>query len=156
VSLWTDRDLVVLQALLNARDPDLRDGYLSLGHGRARTALEVELPDAQIYDSLLVLRDAGYVEFDVQLETGPGAHYTQLAVTGAGMQALGQWPVFDAVTSPETVALLLERLAPEAPTEEETANLRRAAAYVREMAPAAFRSLATGAVSALIRAHLGL
>jgi hypothetical protein len=154
--LWTDRDLVVLQALLDARDPDVREGYLSLGHGRASTALEVELSDAEIYDSLLILRDAGYVDFDVHLESGPGAHYTQLAVTGAGMQALGQWPLFDAATSPETVALLLERLAPEAPTEDETTNLRRAAAYVRGMAPATFRSLATGALSALIRAHVGL
>jgi hypothetical protein len=129
---------------------------LTIGHGRGGDALGIDLDDAAIYESLLVLREAGYVDYQVELESGPGAHFMQLAVSGGGMQALGEWPLFDAATSPETIALMLEHLAPEAPTDEETANMRRAAAYVRSMAPAAFRSLATGAISAVIRAHLGL
>jgi hypothetical protein len=36
MTLWTGRDLPVLEALLNTSDTDVRDGYLSLGHGRAR------------------------------------------------------------------------------------------------------------------------
>jgi hypothetical protein len=51
---------------------------------------------------------------------------------------------------------MLEHLAPEAPTEEESTNLRRAADHIRGTAPATFRSLAASAISALIRAHLGL
>jgi hypothetical protein len=156
VSVWTDRDLLVLQALTEAPDTDVREGYLSIGHGRGREALGIDLDDAAIHDALLTLRDAGYVSFELQLETGPGAHFTYLAITGAGMQALGQWPLFDAATSPLTIALMLEHLAPEAPTEEESTNLRRAAEYVRGVAPATFRSLAAGAMSAIIRAHLGL
>jgi hypothetical protein len=156
MTVWSDRDLPVLLALTQPPDPQVREGYLSIGHGRGSEALGVDLDDAVIYDAMLTLGDAGYIDFDVQLETGPGAHFTHLAVTGGGMQALGQWPLFDAATSPETIALMLEHLAPEAPTEEESTNLRRAADYIRGMAPATFRSLAASAISALIRAHLGL
>jgi hypothetical protein len=156
MSVWTDRDLLVLEALTQAPDTDVREGYLSIGHGRGREALGIELDDAAIHDALLTLRDAGYVGFELQLETGPGAHLTHLAITGGGLQALGQWPLFDAATSPETIALMLEHLAPEAPSEDESMNLRRAAQYVRGMAPTTFRSLAAGAMSAMIRAHLGL
>jgi hypothetical protein len=101
------------------------------------------------------LRDAGYVDFDIQLDLG-GAGLTELAVTGEGLRALGEWPLVEAVASPETIALLLEQLAPEAASEEESANMRRAARYLRGLAPATFRSLATGVAAAIIRAHIGL
>ena len=156
MSVWTDRDLPVLVALTAPSDEYIRDGYLTLGHGRGGDSLGLDLSDDVIHDSLLTLRDAGYVDFELEYETGPGAHLTHLAVTGAGYQALGEWPLFDAVTSPETIALLLEELAPEAPTEEETTNMQRAARYVRTLAPPVFRQFVTGAVAAVIRAHLGL
>lgn len=92
----------------------------------------------------------------IQLETGPGAHFTQLAMTGGGYQALGEWPLFDEITSPETLARLLEHLAEEAPTEEETQNMRRAAGYVRSVGGDAFRRFVVGAMAALIRAQVGL
>jgi hypothetical protein len=45
-------------------------------------------------------------------------------VTGAGKQALGLWPRFDALGSPAELAAVLEALAEEAPTEEERSNLK--------------------------------
>jgi hypothetical protein len=156
LSVWTDRDLPVLQALAAAPDEAVREGFLELGHGQGAEALGLDLDDALIHDSLLTLREAGYVDFEVGYSMGPGAHTTQLAVMGAGMQALGEWPLVEAAASPETIALLLEQLAPEAPSEEESANMKRAATYVRGLAPATFRSLATGVAAAIIRAHVGL
>ncbi len=87
---------------------------------------------------------------------GPGAHLTRVAVSGAGYQALGEWPLFDEITSPETMALLLEHLADEAPTEEETANMRHAARYVRSLGGETIRRFITGAIAAVIRGQLGL
>jgi hypothetical protein len=156
MTVWTERDLPVLEALSAPDDEHLRLGYLTIGHGRGAEALGITHSDDAIYDSLLTLRDAGYVDFDMQLETGPGAHFTQLALTGAGYQALGEWPLFDEITSPETMALLLEHLAEEAPTEEETQNMRRAARYVRSLGGDAFRRFVVGAMAALIRAQVGL
>lgn len=89
-------------------------------------------------------------------KTGPGAHFNQLAITGGGYQALGEWPLFDEITSPETMARLLEHLAEEAPTEEETQNMRRAARYVRSLGADAFRRFVVGAMAAMIRAQVGL
>lgn len=82
-----------------------------------------------------------YVEFRVQHETGPGAHFTQLAVTGRGQQALGEWPLFDTIASPETLALFSERFSEEAPTDEEAENMRRAARYIRTLSGATLRAL---------------
>ena len=59
---------------------------------------------------------------------------THFQVTGRGQQALGEWPLFDQIASPETLALLLERLAEEAPSDEEANNLRKAATYARSLA----------------------
>lgn len=156
MSVWTERDLPVLASLTTASDEHVRMGHLSIGHGRGGSALNIELADDAIYDSLLTLRDAGYVAFDVQLETGPGAHFDHLAITGAGLQALGEWPLFDQVASPQTVSLLLERLADEAPTEEESANMRRSARYVSGLGSDVLQRLVVGATSALIRAQIGL
>lgn len=155
MTVWTERDLPVLEALANPPDEHLRLGYLSIGHGRGAEALGVDLSDDAIYDSLLTLRNAGYVDFDMQLETGPGAHFTQLAIAGGGYQALGEWPLFDEISSPETMARLLEHLAEEAPTEE-TQNMHRAARYVHSLGGDAFRRFVVGAMAELIRAQVGL
>jgi hypothetical protein len=102
------------------------------------------------------LNDLGYVDGQVQYETGPGALFTHLRVTGRGQQALGEWPLFDEIASPATLALFLERLAEEAPTDEEASNLRRAAGYVRGLAVPALRAAAVGALAHVARAYLGL
>ena len=154
MSVWTERDLPVLEALTNAPTEETRHGFLSLGDG-AGESLGLELDDAVIHDALLTLRDADYLAFEIGYESGGGAMITHLAITGPGMQALGEWPLFDAATSPATIALLLEQLAPEAPSEQESTNLRKAAGYIGKLAPATFRQLAVGAVTAAVKAQMG-
>ncbi len=156
MTVWEQRDLPVLQTLATSDDVYLRDGYAFLGHGRGKELFRLELSDGEIHDAMLTLADAGYVEFDVTYETGPGALFTNVAVTGRGEQALGQWPLFDTIVSPETLALMLERLALEAPTEEEATNMRRAASYVRTVSAATLRAFFVGATASLVRGSLGL
>lgn len=153
MTVWTERDLPVLQAIASADDDHLREGFLFIGGETDQLGLGMEPLDA--IDSVLTLRDAGYLTFRDAQETfgNPNLHLTGLAVTGAGMQALGEWPSFDAVATPELLAALLERLAPEAPTADETTATRAAAGYVRSVAPGVLRSVVTGTVSALLRSH---
>jgi hypothetical protein len=99
--------------------------------------------------------DAGYVDANLFLETGPGASFTSLRVTGRGLQALGEWPLFDEIASPATLAALLERLAEEAPTNEEASNMRVAAEYVGSLGESLVRSVATGALAQLARTMIG-
>jgi hypothetical protein len=153
VTVWERRDLPVLRALASSDDDNLRHGFLDLTNDNP---LGLELDAGEIHDAILALGDAGYVDGDVQYETGPGALFTRLRVTGRGQQALGEWPLFDEIASPNTLALLLERLAEEAPTDEEAENLRRAARYVRSLGAASLRSLAIAALSQLAKAGLGL
>ena len=153
---WTNRALPILEALRDPQDPHVRDGYLSLGRGRAEKNLRVELTDDAAYDTLLQLADAGYIEYkDVSLETGGGAHISGLHVTGRGMQVLGEWPRFEALVSPLTLAALLETLAEYAPPAE-AAQMKRAADFVRRVGGPALRSLVFGVGSQLARGALGL
>ena len=80
----------------------------------------------------------------------------RLAEVGFVGRFYTQWPLFDEITSPETIARLLEHLAEEAPTQDETQNMRRAAHYVRSLGGDAFRRFVVGAVAAVIRAQVGL
>jgi len=99
------------------------------------------------------LGDAEYIEGELQHEGGRSALITHFQVTGRGEQALGEWPLFDQLASPDTLALLLERLAEEAPSDEEARNLRRAASYARGVAGSALRSAAIAALAHVARAH---
>lgn len=74
-------------------------------------------------------------------------------VTGAGKQAVGLWPRFDALGSPGELAAILEALAEDAATEEERFNLRRAAAAVRRSAPALIKAGLVGALSAVAKSQ---
>jgi hypothetical protein len=139
VTLWERRDFPVLRALVDLDDENVRAGYLSLSGDSKTGALGLELSDAEIHDSLLTLREADYVHFELHPESGFGAGITRLQVTGAGFQALGEWPFFTEAT-PATLAALLERFADEAPTEEEGENARRAAQYVRGVSGDAFKA----------------
>ncbi len=82
--------------------------------------------------------------------------WTNFLVTGAGKQALGLWPRFDALGSPGELADILDALADNAPTEEQASNLKRAAAAVRRAAPGVVRGLAVAGLSAGARAVLGM
>jgi hypothetical protein len=154
VSVWTDRDLPVLRAVAGPASKPARNRLLFVGGSNAREALGVELDDAVILDSLLILRDADYVHFLTEPGGGSDTFLKDFEVTGSGLQVLGEWPLFDAVASPETIDLVLEHLAPEAPTPEETTELRRAATYVRTIAPTVLQKLVVGATTALLKQHL--
>jgi len=119
------------------------------------TKLGLDLAGGEFHDAILTLRDAGYVEGDLSYAGGPTAHFAGLYVTGRGLQALGEWPLFDEIASPDTLALLLERFAEEAPIGD-AANLRRAAQYARRLGAASLRSAAVGALAHVARIGLGL
>jgi hypothetical protein len=153
VTVWEQRDLVVLRALTTSDDENLRHGFLQTDEPRV---LGLDLSAGELHDAILALADVNYVEGDVQYASGPSAMFTHLRVTGRGQQALGQWPLFDEISSPETLALLLERLADGAPTDEEADSLRRAAGYARTLGGASLRAAAVAVISQLAKAGLGL
>src|SRR4249920_1220216 len=106
MTVWEDRDLPVLQALASSGDEDLRQGSLYLSDEEERP-LGLDLSFEEAHDAVLTLEDANYVEGDRQHESGRSLLYTHFRVTGHGHQALGEWPLFDEIASPETLALLL-------------------------------------------------
>jgi hypothetical protein len=153
---WTDRALPVLRALEAPSDRNLRDGFLSLGRGRAEKNLGIELSDDAAHDTILQLSDAGYVEFKkLGYETGGGAHFSGLHITGRGLQVLGEWPRFEVIVSPLTLAALLDALAEYAPADE-AREMKRAASFVRGIAATTLKSLAIGAGSQLLKGVLGI
>lgn len=142
---------------LAASDDHLRQGFLHLSPHYEEPILGLDLTAGDVHDAVLALHDVGYVEINrLQYESGPGAMFTGLRVTGRGQQALGEWPLFDEIAAPETLAALLERLAEEAPTQEEEENLRRAARYARSLGAASLRAATIGVLSQLAKAGLGL
>ena len=156
MTLWAERDEPVLRYLVEA-PPRARILVTYQGREEPHDGLP-QLSHAQFHAAVEVLHDAGYVDSaDATASIGMGrVSWTLFQVTGAGKQALGLWPRFDALGAPGELAALLEALADEAPTEEEETNLRKAAGVVRKTAPAAVRQLLTGALSAYARSHLGL
>jgi len=156
MTVWERRDFPVLKALATSEDENVKSGFLSVHAGMQSEYLGLDFDGAEIHDAILALLDVGYVEVtDVRPETGPGMMFLGLRVTGRGQQALGEWPLFDEIASPETLAALLERLAEEAPTDEEAENMRTAANYVRSVGGGALRALATGALAQAARIALG-
>lgn len=155
MTLWESRDLPLLQAADDPANEQIQRHYFQVGQGMAATAFKVDMSEDDIYAGLVALRDAGYVQFRESRSGGAHATVTQFAVTGAGMQMLGEWPRFESIVSPITLAAFLERLAEEAPTAEEESAARSAAGYVRGLAQGVLQSLATGVASALLRGALG-
>ena len=154
---WTDRAVPVLRAIQSPLDSQFdQSRILSLDRGRAEKSLGVALSDDVVYDTILQLGDAGYVEYnDITLHHPAGAHIMGLRLTGRGMQVLGEWPRFELLVSPLTFAALLDALADFAP-EEEARAMRRASEIVKKMAAATLRSLVLGAGGQLARNALGL
>lgn len=155
MSLWEHRDKPVLAYLL-ALPP--RDGMLWIDTRSEHPRPDYpQLSDGDFYLSVLTLHDAGYVTWTRTEADGSGTrHFQDFMVTGAGKQALGLWPRFDALGSPGELAAVLEALAEDAATEEERSNLRRAAGAVRKSAPSLVKAALTGALSAGVRATLGI
>ena len=154
MTVWERRDLPVLQALATSDDENVRQGHLHLS--AEERPLGLDLATEEVYDAVLTLMDANFVEGNLHHEGGSSALITRFQVTGRGQQALGEWPLFDQLASPETLALLLERLGEEAPSDEEARNLRRAATYARGLAASTLRAAAIAAVAHVARDHLGL
>jgi hypothetical protein len=152
VTVWERRDLPVLKALATSNDENLRHGFLSV----ADNALGLDLTAGELHDAIFALNDVQFVEGEVGYESGPSAHFTHLTVTGRGQQALGEWPLFDELTSPETLALFLERLADEASTDEEADSMRRAARYARSLGAGTLRAAIIGVLAQLAKAAMGL
>jgi hypothetical protein len=155
MTVWEQRDFPVLRALATSDDENLRHGFLSLDQAEGNT-LGLGLSAGEFHDAMLALNDVDYIEGEVQYSGGPSAMFTHLRVTGRGQQALGEWPLFDEIASPETLALLLERLAEEAPTDEEADNMRRAARYARSLGAGTLRAVIVGVVVQLAKAGMGL
>lgn len=149
------RDLPVLRALADTDDENILQGHLHLSADN-ESPLGLDLTIEEIYDAVLTLSDAGYVEGQLQHEGGRSVLLSRFQITGRGYQALGEWPLFDELASPQTLALLLERLADEAPTREEASNFRRAARYVGGLTASTLRSAAIGALAHVARVHFGL
>jgi hypothetical protein len=83
------------------------------------------LTQAQAYVAVETLRDGRYLAADHgKWSSGGGFTITRIQVTGAGKQALGLWPRFDALGSPAELADILDALADHAPTGEEASNLK--------------------------------
>ena len=155
MTIWERRDYPVLRALADSRDESVRAGHLDLNASRERGTLGLDLSDSEIHDALLTLGEADYVNFQLHPESGFGALFTHLQVTEAGYQALGEWPFFTEVT-PATLAELLERFAAEAPSEEEAANARHAADYVRRLSGDAFKAAVRTMIAESIKAGVRL
>ena len=153
MNAWERRDLPVLAALANTEDQHVRSGYLDIS--LAQKTLGLDLTNSEIHDAVLTLGDAGYVGYDIGYETGNGGLFTQLKVTGRGKQALGDWPLFTEVT-PMTLAALLDRLADEAPTDQEADNAHQAATYIRSLPVAALKAVMRTVLVEGTKASLGL
>jgi hypothetical protein len=150
VTTWERRDLPVLRAV--AEKGVVEAGMLSLI--RDGRTLGLDLDDNETHLALLALRDAGYVDAEVTY-TGGGATFTRFLVTGRGLRALGDWPLFSPL-SPATLAALLERVADEAPTDDEATAVRSAARYVAGLAAETVRAALIAAGSRLLRQRIGL
>ena len=153
MSVWERRDLPLLAALSTTDDQNLRSGFLDIS--LAQEMLGLDLRNGEIHDSILTLDDTGYVMYDLEYETGDGGLFTKLKVTGRGQQALGEWPLFTEIT-PATLAELLERFADEAATDEEAANARSAASYIRSIPAATFKAVVRTVMVEGTKASLGL
>jgi hypothetical protein len=119
--------------------------------------LRLALSGTEIYNTILQLHDARYVEWDEDphFYGGGGVTFIGLKVSGRGLQVLGEWPRFEALVSPPTLATLVDRLA-EYTEGDERSKMQRAAEVIRHAGVAGLRTLAIGAGSQLLRSTLGL
>jgi hypothetical protein len=154
VSVWTDRDLVVLEYL---HHHPRHEGIVSTNCARKQPHPDLpSLSQQDVHVAIETLADEGLVSYrTASWSSGGGVHWIDLQVTGSGLQALGEWPVFEALNSPEELGGLLDALAEMAATDEEESNLHQAASVARSKGKDALQALVAGAFSAITRSHLG-
>src|SRR5438034_4587920 len=97
MTVWERRDFPVLRVLATTDDENVRQGFLHLS--AEKRPLGLDLTTEEVNDAVLTLRDADFVEGDLQHEAGGSALITHFQVTGRGQQALGEWPLFDQLAS---------------------------------------------------------
>jgi hypothetical protein len=154
MSVWSDRDLRVLRYL--HEHPPRHEMLTTNWQSKAPHDELPGLTEQDVHVAVETLVDEGLVHYrDDSWNSAGGVHWMGIQVTGAGLQALGQWPVFDMLTSPEELGLLLDGLAQVAATDEEESNLHEAARSARGKSAEALRSVAAGALGALVRSQLG-
>ena len=153
---WHERALPMLQAL-RTRD----SGYgaasaIKLVKGQGND-LGLALSAGAIQDTILQLKEAEYVECDEihGIGGGHGMIFVGLRVTGRGLQVLGEWPRFEAMISPTTLATLVDTLAQYATTDD-AEQMHRAANVIRRIAATGLRSVVFGVGGELLRHVLGL
>jgi hypothetical protein len=87
MTVWERRDLPVLRALADTDDENILQGHLHLS-ADDESPLGLDLTTAEIYDAVLTLSDAGYVEGELQHEGGRSVLLSRFQITGRGYQAL--------------------------------------------------------------------
>jgi hypothetical protein len=150
MSTWSQRDLPVLYWLQENPPPQ---GLLSTNRlqDNPHSALP-ELSERDVHVSVETLADEGLVTYaDKQYEGGGGVYWAQFQVSGGGLQALGEWPVFDMLGTPQALGRLLDALADMAASDEEESSLRTAATAARSKGAEALRSAASGALRGVLR-----
>jgi hypothetical protein len=152
VSTWAKRDLPVLYWL---HETPLRGRILSTNYQSDRPHPDLPgLSERDVHVSVETLADEGLVSYANQSWTMSGrVSWMKVQVTGAGLQALGEWPVFDMLGTPEALGRLLDGLAEMAASDEEESNLRAAAGVARTKGAEALRTIATGALGAIVRSQ---
>jgi hypothetical protein len=109
MSVWTDRDQPVLQHLISS-PPEHNILWTRKWSDDPRPDLP-QVTEREFHKSVLTLHDAGYVAWDRdEGERGGGWNFQGFLVTGAGKQALGLWPRFDVLASPEGLSAVLDTL----------------------------------------------
>jgi hypothetical protein len=157
VSAWEEQALPILRVLKDPQDPYLRDGVLSVGRGEGARALQLEIDEGALFETLFQLRDLRYVEFsDPEYDSGRGASFSDLRITGRGLQVLGEWPRFESMVSPATLAEAIDRLAEFAPDDEQRILFRRVADYLRAKSAGTVRTTAIAVGAQIARNAVGL
>jgi hypothetical protein len=151
MTLWSERDGPVLVNLLETPPPD---NMLATNWRSESARPGLKMNERQFHLAVARLHDAGFVSYESwEWEGSGGVYWMNFFVTGRGKQALGYWPLFDALGDPGQLADLLDRLAADAPTEEEASNLRRAATLVRRVGPPAIKAALKGVIIGYAKAH---
>jgi hypothetical protein len=123
MSVWTDRDAVVLR-WLHESPPSAETLHTTLSTEPHPDLLGLSQQDAHLAVETLADEDLLHYN-DERWASGPSALWTGLHVSGAGLQALGEWPTFDALSSPAELGQVLDALAEQlASTDEEESKPR--------------------------------
>lgn len=151
---WERRDLPVLRWLQS--NPPEHELLMTNWMDDGAHPDVPELNQREVHVAVEVLADEGLISYgDITFEGGGGVIWTQFQVSGAGLQALGEWPTFEVLDNPDQLGSLLESLADMAATDDEEQNLREAAMTVKSKSREALQSITAGILRALVRSQIG-